>query len=332
MSLSDSRSATSRRRFPSASKRPNTISSGEDVVSASVQTLARGTRLEDSFSPGDFHTIIIDEAHHAAAKSYRRIVDYLKPQRVIGVTATPRRGDNVRLNDVFDRIVFDRDMKWGIQHGYLADLECKRVDVGISLKGVRTKGKGGDFMDGALEQAVNKAEINEAIAEVYEKEAVGPTIIFTAGVRHAFAVKELISGSEAVTGTTPAEDRKSIIQGFLDGKIPCLINCGVFTEGTDLPNIRTVIIARPTKNISLYTQMVGRGLRRTADKTKCLLIDCASDVDVNRMCVVPTLLGIRMKYIPQTRISGDIMTITKELEEENDNVHSWASNCCKETR
>lgn len=298
-------------------------SDGEDVVSASVQTLARGTRLEKSFQPGDFHTIIIDEAHHAAAKSYKRIIDYLRPERLIGVTATPRRGDRVRLNDVFDSIIFDRDIRWGISNGYLADLDCMRVDVGISVKNVKTKGKNGDFADGALEKAVNKAEINEAIAEAYEKYAVGQTIIFTAGVMHAFALQKLIEGSEVVTGETPRSERKEIIERFQKKEVPCLINCGVFTEGTDLPGIRTVIVARPTRNISLYTQMVGRGLRRTAEKTRCLLIDCASDVDARKMCIAPTLLGIRMEDVPQRKISGDLMKMSSRLAEEMDNVHSW---------
>lgn len=98
-------------------------SHGEEVVSASVQTLSREARLS-RFKPGDFDVVITDEAHHAVAETYRRVVDRLEPRVHLGFTATPNRNDKVGLKAVFDDIVFSRDMKWGIEHGYLADIDC----------------------------------------------------------------------------------------------------------------------------------------------------------------------------------------------------------------
>ena len=103
-------------------------SNNEEVVSASVQTIVRRLR---NFKPDDFDIIICDEAHHAAAKTYKKIFSYFKPRLLLGFTATPNRSDGVRLNDVFSRIIFSRDLKWGIKNGYLSDIFC--LDIFSSL-------------------------------------------------------------------------------------------------------------------------------------------------------------------------------------------------------
>ena len=102
-------------------------SCGEEVVSASVQSLVR--RL-DRFEPDAFDMVIVDEAHHAAAGTYRKILEHFKPRLTLGFTATPNRGDKVRLDDIFQRIIFSRDLRWGIKHGYLCDILCKREEIG----------------------------------------------------------------------------------------------------------------------------------------------------------------------------------------------------------
>ena len=105
-------------------------SNGDEVVSASVQSLVR--RL-DSFSPDDFDIIITDEAHHAVADTYRRIYDYFKPRLHIGFTATPNRADNVKLGEIYSKIIYERNIKWGIDHKYLTDVKCFTVDIGFDL-------------------------------------------------------------------------------------------------------------------------------------------------------------------------------------------------------
>ena len=125
-------------------------SHGEEVVSASIQTLAR--RLSD-FDPEDFRLIICDEAHHAAASTYRKIFDYFRPEKLIGFTATPNRGDRVRLDTVFSKIIFQRDLRWGVKNGYLCDIHCRRVDIGFDITAVHTRQ--GDYAPGELDQAMD---------------------------------------------------------------------------------------------------------------------------------------------------------------------------------
>lgn len=185
-------------------------SNGEEVVSASVQSLVR--RL-NKFSPDDFDMIITDEAHHAAAPTYKKIYSYFNPRIHIGFTATPKRGDKVRLDDVFDDIVFSRDLKWGIDNGYLSDINCLRVNLGYDLSNV--KKKNGDFDTKQLSLSINKPELNQTVAESYRQLAVGQTLIFAADIAHANALSMLIDGSVVVSGKTPSEQRKQIIKDFI---------------------------------------------------------------------------------------------------------------------
>jgi len=135
-------------------------SHGEEVVSASIQTLVR--RL-DQFDPEDFRLIICDEAHHAAASTYRKIFDHFRPEKLIGFTATPNRGDKVRLDTVFSKIIFQRDLRWGVQNGYLCNIHCRRVDIGFDLSAVHTRR--GDYAPGELDEAMDGTA--DAIAEAY---------------------------------------------------------------------------------------------------------------------------------------------------------------------
>ena len=128
----------------------NSAPRNAEVVSASVQSIVR--RL-DKYDPYDFDIIVTDEAHHAAARTYRKVYDYFRPRLHLGFTATPNRGDKVRLDGVFDDIIFARDLRFGIQNGYLSDIMCRRVHIGYDLTGVRTRN--GDFAPGELEQAMD---------------------------------------------------------------------------------------------------------------------------------------------------------------------------------
>lgn len=297
-------------------------SSGEEVVLASVQSLVR--RL-DRFRPDDFDIIITDEAHHAAAKTYRKIYDHFSPRLHVGFTATPNRGDKVRLDDIYSDIVYDRDLVWGIKNGYLSDIYCQRADIGYDLTGVATRL--GDYAPGELEQAMNINAINKAIAEVYREYAVGQTVIFATTVAHAEAIAELIPGAVVVSAKT--KNRAEIIADFTARKIPCIVNCMIFTEGTDIPLIETVIIARPTKNDSLYTQMVGRGLRLHPEKEKLHLIDCVGTTKAASLCTAPTLLGIDLDGVPsynRDMIKGDLFELEEKITHFGDVPESWVRN------
>ena len=297
-------------------------SDGEEVVSASVQTLVK--RL-DRFRPDEFDMIITDEAHHAAAPTYKKIYSYFKPRLHVGFTATPNRGDKVRLDDVFDSIIFERDLKWGIEHDYLTDIKCLRVKVSYDLKRVRTRM--GDFIESDLDRAVNTDIGNAEVAEAYRKYADGQTLIFASSVSHAENIARRIEGAVVVSQKT--KNRNKIIEDFTARKIKCIVNCMIFTEGTDMPLIETVIIARPTKNASLYTQMVGRGLRKYPGKRYLTLIDLVG-VSALDVCTAPSLMGLDIDDIPKKRLaelSGSMLTrMEGDIERLGDCPENWVMN------
>ena len=297
-------------------------SNGEEVVIASVQSLRN--RLS-RFSPKDFDMIVTDEAHHAAAKSYKDIYEYFNPRLHLGFTATPNRGDNVRLDDVFEDIIFSRDLRWGIENGYLCDIDCLRANIGYDISGVARRM--GDYAPGELERAMNTSALNKAISECYYKYAKGQTVIFATSVQHAKDIAKEIEGAVAVTADT--RDREEIIRRFTNREIPVLVNCMIFTEGTDIPLIETIIIARPTQNASLYTQMVGRGLRLHPLKTKLTLIDCVGVTGRVNICTAPSLIGVDLSNVPtsaQDELEGDLFDLPDLAAQKADCVESWIRN------
>lgn len=295
-------------------------SNGEEVVIASVQSLVR--RLH-RFLPSDFDMIITDECQHSPARTYRKIYDYFSPRLHIGFSASPNRGDRVRLDDIFSKIIFQRDLRWGIENGYLTDIYCLRVNIGYDLSSVRTRM--GDYAPGELEEAMEGTA--DAIAEAYQKYAKGATLVFSVSVRQANEIASRIPGAVVVTGET--KDRAGIIQRFTDGEIPCIVNCMVFTEGTDIPRVETVIIARPTQSEALYVQMVGRGLRLYPGKDKLTLIDCVGVTGKASLCTAPTLIGVDMDNVPVRRtdeIQGDLFELPERITAASDCPESWIKN------
>lgn len=253
------------------------------IVVASVQTLnskRRGKYRMEKFYPEDFGLIMVDEAHRAAAASYRRVFRYFgqNPEcRFVGVTATPDRLDKVGLGNVFDSIGCDYNIAWGIENGWLVEPKQKFVRIeGLDLTAVRTRG--GDLDERQLSKIVeveqNLHEMAKPIVDVAGRDK--QTIVFTASVPQAHRLAELIrdyyhrehgiySNSLAVSldGSLSPQDpkRRQIVKDFKENRIQFLVNCGVATEGFDAPNVKLIAVGRPTKSRALYTQMVGRGTR-----------------------------------------------------------------------
>lgn len=259
-------------------------SNGEKVVSACIQSLVR--RL-DKFPKDYFDVIIIDEAHHSAAKSYRKVIDYFTPKKLLGFTATPNRNDNIKLSDIYNKIAYKMNLLDAIRNNYLTDIKCIRSYINYDLSNVRKSGPDYNIED--LDEAMK--DTSKAIAKVYYEKSVGQTLIFGVSVKHCKAIQEQIEGSILVDSTT--KNREEIIKDFTDRKFKCLINCMIFTEGTDIPLIETIIIARPTKNESLYSQMVGRGLRLYEGKKTLNLIDCVGVSNDLSLCTAPSLIGLK---------------------------------------
>lgn len=269
------------------------------VISASVQSIVR--RLDD-YDPYEFRNIIVDEAHHSPAPTYRAVIEHFHPHHLIGFTATPKRTDGIGLNTVYDKLVFNRDLKWAIKNDILCDIYCRTITIDVDLRGVRTSKNGidgtSDFIEADLAKAM--AHCAPALVDIYHQYAFGPTIINVASVAIANEVAASIPNAVAVTGQMKMEEREAILNDFRQEKIPCLVSVGVLREGVDLPCTQTVIMARPTISSVVYTQIVGRGLRKYKDK-KCLnLIDIKGILGSNvTLCSAPTLMGIDMSTIPE---------------------------------
>lgn len=269
----------------------------ETIISASVQSLVG--RLK-KYNPREIDTIIVDEAHHAAAPTYRRILEYFNGATVFGFTATAHRSDGIGLGCVFDDLLIERDTLWGIRKGFLAPMECVQVNLKYDMGSVQIS-EYGDFNQNDVARVMSGTAAG--VAEAYEKHARGPTIVFAASLNEVKDITHFINQragktiAAAVTASTPHRD--SILSAYRRGFYKVLVNFGIFTEGTDLPATESVLIARPISatNVGLYAQMVGRGLRLSPGKKSCKVIDCVG-ISNSPICTAATLIG---KDLPEPK-------------------------------
>ena len=275
------------------------------VVVGSVQTLARQSRLERL--PRHFDTVILDEAHHAGARSYRRILEHLQPSPLIlGVTATPQRADG-RLGEVWQEIVFQRGIAEMIAAGYLADVRGVRVGLdAVDLDAVAQSG--GDFDADALGDALEQAAAPAHVLAAYRQHAEGrKTVVFvpTVALAHRMATVFRDAGipAEAVDGTTLLEHRRATLERFRTGDTRVLVNVGIVSEGYDEPSITCVVMATPTRSQVKYAQAAGRGLRPFPGKDDCLVIDVVSVTDRLDLQTMPRLFGLRAHPDADTNVT-----------------------------
>lgn len=250
-----------------------------DVVVASVQTARNARALARIVNVG---LVIVDECHHATATSYRTVMQHygcfeVGGARALGLTATLTRADGARLGDVWEDVVFKRDILWGIEHGHLVYPHAKQIYVS-DLDLSRVRKSAGDFSNGALGQALEGSMAPKKVAEAYrEFSADKQGILFAPTVHSAQVYGEALaeSGFESVLvhGAMDSAARRSALERFRRGNVQILTNCMVLTEGTDLPMAHTAIIGRPTKSQGLYVQMVGRVLRPAPGKSGALVLD-----------------------------------------------------------
>ena len=268
---------------------------GYQVTVASVQTLSRPNRLRRL--PLGYDLVITDEAHHAVAESYGRIYDRVGAGKTclhVGVTATPNRSDRKGLGAVFERVTYIKPLTDMIQEGWLARPTGVTIRTKTNISSVRSRG--GDFNEAELESVVNTANRNELIATAMLQQAQDrKSIVFAAGVKHAYALAKILSESgiraEALDGETPQYRREDMFRRFRTGELRAVVNFGVLTEGFDEPSVDAIVLARPTQSQSLYIQMVGRGLRLHPGKRDCLVLDVADSSERHPLVQLPTLLG-----------------------------------------
>ena len=233
--------------------------------------------------------VIVDEAHligRGDAGMYRRFLKDLTAinpwLKVVGLTATAYRLDSGYLHRgegaLFDAIAYEANLGDMVEQGYLAPLTTKRTRTNLDVTGVHTRG--GDFIPGELERAVNVAAINEAIAaEIIEKGADrGSWLVFCAGKDHARALCTLLPDAACVFGDTPVAERDRLIGNFKRGDLRALVNVGVLTTGFDAPGVDLIAMCRPTKSTGLYVQQLGRGTRLAEGKENAVVLDFAGNI------------------------------------------------------
>ena len=246
------------------------------VVVSSVQTQnagGGGNGRMSRFDPSQFDLLIIDEAHHATAPTYRRLIDHYRQNpnlKVLGVTATPDRADEVALGQVFESVAFDYELSDAIAHGWLVPVRQSAVYVeGLDYSSVRTTA--GDLNGADLARILEYEETLHGIAHpTMELVGTRKSLVFAASVAHAERLAEIFnrhrpSCARFVCGETPKDERRDMFADYAVGKFQILVNVGVATEGFDDPSIDVVVMARPTKSRSLYAQMAGRGTRTLSD-------------------------------------------------------------------
>lgn len=292
---------------------------GAQIVIASVQTMQR-KRLE-SFNPDEFGVIICDEAHHSVAKSYTNVFDHFNVSHegtekiLIGMTATPNRGDGVGLSTVYDDIAFEYPLFDGIEDGYLCKIIGKKIHTDCSLDGIKTRA--GDFAIKELANAVDSPQRNQLVVQEYSKLAVGRKgLVFSVNVEHAQRLHEaFLDGkvqSGVVTGETPKMERKDTLAKFSEGELRVLCNCGVLTEGFDDPEVSCIVMARPTQSPCLYTQIIGRGSRPKKGPIKdCLVLDFTDNCDKHNVMDYPSLFGLPPEFLSE----GDPLEEKKVIDE-----------------
>ena len=252
------------------------------VVVGSVQTLQRTARLE-RFPHDYFGTIIIDEAHHAITDGYRRILDYFGSARVLGVTATPDRGDMRNLGEVFDSLAFEYKLTDAIKEGYLCRIMAQTIPLKLDISSVTMSG--GDYAVGDLGTALDPY-LEQIAAEMAQRCKGRKTVVFLPLIKTSQKFRDLLNSHRfrAAEVNGQSADRKEVLADFDAGKYNVLCNSMLLTEGWDCPSVDCVVVLRPTKVRSLYSQMVGRGTRLSPGKTDLLLLDFLWMTDKHELC------------------------------------------------
>ncbi|MFF7949395.1 DEAD/DEAH box helicase [Streptomyces griseorubiginosus] len=268
-----------------------------DVIVASIQTLAVERRRN---AIQDIGLIIVDECHHAAARTYMDVLEHFGAWRgvpVAGFTATMTR-QNGGLAEVWEEVVFTLDILDMIRGGYLVDVRGKRVVVeGLNLDKVKTRN--GDLADGQLGQALDDSGAAEVVADAYKEFASDRAgVVFTPTVATAQSMADALNdiGITATTiwGDMPREARQTALKWYENGDVQVLTNCMVLTEGFDAPHTSCAVIARPTKSAGLYCQMAGRALRLHESKKDALLLDVMGASTRHKLASIVDLTGKSM--------------------------------------
>ena len=252
------------------------------VVVGSVQTLMREKRLA-RFSEDYFDYIIIDEAHHVLSESYQRILDHFSAAKVLGVTATPDRGDMKNLGQVFDSLAYEYTLPQAIRDGYLSPIKAVTIPLKLDISGVSTQA--GDYKASDIGDAL-EPYLYQIADEMRRYCKDRKTVVFLPLVSTSQKFRDILNerGFRAAEVNGNSADRGEVLADFDKGRYNVLCNSMLLTEGWDCPSVDCVIVLRPTKVRGLYCQMVGRGTRLCEGKTELLLLDFLWHTERHELC------------------------------------------------
>ena len=260
------------------------------VVVGSVQTLMREKRL-GSFPADYFNTIIIDEAHHCISDSYQRVLQHFPEAQVLGVTATPDRGDMRNLGVYFESLAYEYTLPKAIKEGYLSPIKALTIPLKIDMSNVAVQA--GDFKASEIGTALDP--YLEGIAQEMQKYCMDKkTVVFLPLVKTSQKFRDLLNayGFQAAEVNGDSQDRAEVLKDFDAGKYNVLCNSMLLTEGWDCPSVDCIVVLRPTKVRSLYCQMVGRGTRLSPEtgKDHLLLLDFLWHTERHELCHPASLI------------------------------------------
>jgi superfamily II DNA or RNA helicase len=293
-------------------------------VVASVQTLnARmgdGRRVE-RFDPADFSLLIIDEAHHAVASSYRTVIEHFQQNpacKLLGVTATPDRSDEIALKEVFESVAYEYSLLDATRDGWLVPIRSMPARI-INLDFSAVRDIAGDFNQGQLASIMeSEGNLHGVADETVRRMGQRKVLVFCVSVAQSELLTEIFDRHRSgcarfISGETPPEERRQVLRDYAESRFQILVNCMVATEGFDCPQIGMVVVARPTKSRSLYAQMVGRGTRplpalvdgvetaaerrgliAKSAKPDCVILDFAGNAGKHSLASLPDILGGKM--------------------------------------
>ncbi len=267
------------------------------VTVGSIQTMMRRDYRNA------FDTVIIDEAHHAVSPSYQKLLEQLPGAKVLGVTATPDRGDKKSLARYFDGIAYEYSLKTAVSEGYLCEIKAKTVPLEIDMTGVKISV--GDFEVGSIGESLEPylPQIAQAITEHASDRK---TVVFCPLISIAQELAKMIPGAREVNGQSA--DRKEVLEWFdKAGPGAVLCNAMLLTEGWDCPSCDCVVVLRPTKIRSLYCQMIGRGTRLSPGKKDLLILDFLWLAGKHNLCKPACLASDNVE---------DVETVTKKSQDE----------------
>ena len=243
------------------------------VICGSIQSVAMNLEL---FQDNDFDYIIIDEAHHASADTYQKVLAYFKPKFTLGLTATPERADDTNILEIFKNTAHKLDIQTAVEIGALVPVRCIRIHTNIDMTKVRFNSVQYNIRD--LDDKIFVPERNQLIVDTWLSYVKNKrTVVFCASVKHAEQIAKLFQDAGidalAVSGSMKTSERNEQLAKFASGDIKVLCACDLLNEGWDCPQTEVLFMARPTMSKVLYTQQLGRGMRNCEGKDYLMVFD-----------------------------------------------------------